>query len=49
MSFLYRNLKTRKWQVNEQPKSSSTARTYDVVAMHDVTFRVSEKVRMWCL
>ena len=49
MSYLYRNLRTRLWQVNDKPKSSATAVTYDVVAMHEVTFRVSETVRQWCL
>lgn len=47
MVYLYRNLRTRRWQVSDKPKSGGTQ--HDVIAMRGVTFRISEAVRQWCL
>lgn len=47
--FCYRNLRTKKWQVNDKPKTSAQAPQLETLAMRDVTFRVSEKVRLWCV
>lgn len=48
-AFVYLNLRTKRWQVGDKPKSSAAFPQHDTVALRNVTFRVSAAQRDWCL